>query len=135
MSATLTEQLRGLFERRNKMDIVKTLELHRKWLNGENGGECADLRDADLRGADLDFSCWPLWCGSLGVHIDDKLAIQLLYHLIFNVDYSKNISQEIKNVLLTDEIIELANKFHRVDETGKIKTARPAVTGTGKTKF
>ena len=117
------------------MDIVKTLELHKKWLNGENGGKCANLRIADLRSADLDFSCWPLWCGSLGVHIDDKLAIQLLYHLIFNVDYSKNISQEIKNVLLTDEIIELANKFHRVDETGKIKTARPAVTGTGKTKF
>lgn len=118
------------------MDIVKTLELHKKWLIGENGGECANLRGANLRGADLDFSCWPLWCGSLGVHIDDKLAIQLLYHLIFNVDYSKNISQEIKNVLLTDEIIELANKFHRVDETGKIKkTACPAVTETGNKKI
>ena len=81
----------------------------------------ADLRGADMRNADLDGSCWSLCCGSLGVHIDDRLAIQFLYHLIYNVDYSKHISQEIKNVLLTDEIIELANRFHRVDETDKIE--------------
>ena len=80
---------------------------------------------ADLNGADLDYSCWPLWCGSLGVHIDDRLAIQLLYHLIYNVNFSKNISQDIKDVLLTDEIIELANRFHRVNETGKIEKSLP----------
>ena len=97
------------------MDITKTLELHKKWLNG------ADLRGANMHGTNLDYSCWPLWCGSLGVHIDDRLAIQLLYHLIYNVNYSKCVSQNVKNVLLTDEIIELANKFHRVDETGEIQ--------------
>ena len=29
------------------------IEKHRKWLDGEDGGERADLQDANLRGADL----------------------------------------------------------------------------------
>ena len=83
-----------------------------------------DLRYADLQGADLDYSCWPLWCGSLGVHIDDRLAKQLLYHLLYNAAYSKNISEEVKNVLLEPDIVALANEFHRVDECGKIEAIR-----------
>ena len=35
------------------MDIKLILEKHAKWLRGEDGGERADLRDADLRGANL----------------------------------------------------------------------------------
>ena len=84
----------------------------------------ADLRDANLQGADLDYSCWPLWCGSLGVHIDDRLAKQLLYHLLRNAAYSKNISEEVKNALLKPEIVALANEFHRTDECGKIEAIR-----------
>jgi len=80
----------------------------------------ADLRDANLCGADLDFSCLPLWCGSLGIHIDDRLAVQILYHLIFNIQFSKNVSDEIKKILLTPENIKLANDFHRV-KSGNIK--------------
>ena len=45
----------------------------------------ADLRSADLSYADLDYSAFPLWCGGLDVNIDDKQAIQLLYHLVRNV--------------------------------------------------
>ena len=33
--------------------IKDILEKHKKWLNREDGGECADLRYADLRGANL----------------------------------------------------------------------------------
>ena len=80
----------------------------------------ADLCGADLRGADLDFSCLPLWCGSLGIHIDDRLAVQILYHLIFNIQFSKNVSDEIKKILLTPENIKLANDFHRV-KSGSVK--------------
>ena len=50
----------------------------------------ADLSRADLRGADLsranlsraylDFSCWPLWCGSKNVTVDRKIAAQLAMH-------------------------------------------------------
>lgn len=138
----------------DKKELDLILEKHKKWLNDENDGERANLRNVDLRyaglqdanlrgadlrnvdlrnvdlryanlqGADLDYSCWPLWCGSLGVHIDDRLAKQLLYHLLYNAAYSKNISEEVKNALLKPEIVALANEFHRVDECGKIEAIR-----------
>ena len=76
----------------------------------------ANLKDVDLQGVNLDYSCFPLWCGGLDVHIDDKQAIQLLYHLIRNVKFSKNTSEEMKKLLLTKELINKANEFHRVKE-------------------
>jgi uncharacterized protein YjbI with pentapeptide repeats len=80
----------------------------------------ADLSGADLRDADLDYSSIYLGCKDLDHHIDDKLAIQRLYHTLRNVKYSKNVSQEIKDKLLTDEMLEIANRFHRIEECGKI---------------
>ena len=79
-----------------------------------------NLKDADLCDADIDFSVWPLCCGGLCVHIDDRIAIQLLYHLVRNVLYSKNTSEELKNLLSQKEIVTVANQFHRVDECGRI---------------
>lgn len=76
----------------------------------------ANLRYADLCYANLDFSAFPLWCGGLNINIDDKQAKQLLYHLIQNVQYSKNTSKTLKKLLLTKTIIKKANKFHRVGE-------------------
>lgn len=39
------------------------------------------LRGANPRGANMDFSSGiPLWCGSLGVKADKRLAAQLAYH-------------------------------------------------------
>ena len=35
------------------MDIKLILEKHAKWIRGEDGGECANLCDADLRNASL----------------------------------------------------------------------------------
>ena len=35
------------------MNIHEVLEKHKKWLNGEEGGQRADLRGADLQHADL----------------------------------------------------------------------------------
>ena len=81
----------------------------------------ADLREADLREADLDFSAFPLWCGGLDVHIDDRQATQLLYHLVRNVQFSKNTSGEMKKFCKLKSIIKKANEFHRVDECGKIE--------------
>lgn len=124
-----------------KEELNKVLELHKKWLDGDSTGRIADLRDADfrnatlrgadlryanlngadLRGANIDYSAFPLWCGGLDVNIDDRIAIQLLYHLVRNVLYSKNTSEELKNLLSQKEIVKVANQFHRVDECGRIE--------------
>ena len=128
-----------------KEELDKVLELHKKWLDGDKAGKRAvllganllganlrganlrgadlldaDLRGADLRGANIDYSAFPLWCGGLNVHIDDRIAIQLLYHLVRNVLYSKNTSEELKSLLSQKEIVTVANQFHRVDECGRI---------------
>ena len=81
----------------------------------------ADLYGADLRGADLDFSCWPLWCGGLGVKIDDRIARQLIYHVCSAVVSSPEISDSIKSVMLSRPVLDIANKFHRVDECGELR--------------
>lgn len=78
-----------------------------------------DLKETDLSGADLDFSCLPLWCGSLNVHFDDRQLYQIAYHLVRAGLYSKNASKETKDEL--SKLIDFANKFHRVEECGEIK--------------
>ena len=129
--------------------LERILELHAKWLNGEEGGERADLshadlsgadlreanlsyadlsyadlsdadlRGADLRGADLDYSCLPLWCGSLSVDFDDRQLKQIAYHLVKAGLQSKNASNETKTELR--KLIPFANGFHRAEECGLIK--------------
>ena len=79
----------------------------------------ADLTGANLRDTNLDYSCLPLWCGSLEAHFDDKQLVQIAYHLVKAGLQSKNASEETKNQLA--KLIDFANKFHRVDECGEIK--------------
>lgn len=79
----------------------------------------SDLNGADLNGADVDFSCWSLWCGSLDVKIDKRIFCQLLYHALRagqSVD-----DPEVKRLFEIPKVVNLANKFHRVDECGKIE--------------
>jgi uncharacterized protein YjbI with pentapeptide repeats len=40
----------------------------------------ANLASADLTGANLDFSAWPLWCGTSNVQLDKRQQAQLLAH-------------------------------------------------------
>lgn len=110
----------------NKLERI--LELHEKWLNGEEGGERADLGHADLsdadlghadlREADLDYSCLPLWCGSLSANFDDRQLKQIAYHLVKAGLQSKNASEETKTELR--KLIPFANGFHRAEECGFI---------------
>ena len=81
----------------------------------------AYLQGAYLQGANIDCATWPLWCGSLEAYIDDRIAIQLLYHLLRPAQASPYVSQEIKERLLTDDLIDLANRFRRVEECGEIE--------------
>jgi hypothetical protein len=131
--------------------LIEILDKHKKWLNCEEGGERADLRysnlrgsdlsdsilrnsdlrygdlrnsnlrGADLRGSNLDYSAWPLWCGSLKAYVDDRIAIQLLYHTLSVVQHSPYVSDELKRALLTPGNIDAANRFHRVKGCGELE--------------
>ena len=111
----------------SKQELDKILDNHKLWLSsGGEKGERADLRSADLRSANLsyanlDYSAFPLWCGGLDVHIDDRQATQLLYHLLRNVKYSKNTSAKMKKLCKLKSLVKQANEFHRVKECGVIE--------------
>ena len=62
-------------------ELGRILKDHKLWLCDSETGCRADLYGADLRGADLDFSAWPLWCGSFGVKCDRALVEQLAGHI------------------------------------------------------
>jgi uncharacterized protein YjbI with pentapeptide repeats len=55
----------------------------------------ANLTDVILTGAILDFSAWPLHCGSLKAKAGDRLLYQLLYH-VASLDVS-NCSKDLRN--------------------------------------
>ena len=80
----------------------------------------ANLSMANLSGADLDYSCLPLWCGSLTAKMDDRQVIQLLYHTLSIVKYSNNVSKKLKEKLLTEQNLDIAKRFHRADECNKL---------------
>lgn len=107
--------------------LNKILDEHKKWLrtNGKEGQRAnlryADLSSADLSYANLDYSAFPLWCGGLDVNIDDRQATQILYHLIRNVNFSKNTSKSFKKICMSKSLVKQANKFHRAGECGIIK--------------
>ena len=79
----------------------------------------ANLSWANLKGANLDYSCLPLWCGSLKANFDDKQIIQIAYHLVKAGLNSTNTSKETKAEL--EKLIDFANKFHHVQECGRIE--------------
>ena len=78
----------------------------------------ATLAGATLTGADIDYSCWPLWCGSLDVKVDKRIFAQLAYHLC--------------RVIVDDEeckaaqaaLYPIANQFHRVKTCGRLPITR-----------
>ena len=123
--------------------LQEILENHKHWLNEDCEGwenmsadlsganlsganlsganlRDADLRCADLRGADLDYSCLPLWCGSLTANMDDRQVKQLLYHTLSIVKHSNNVSAILKEQLLTEQNLRIAKEFHRAEECDKL---------------
>lgn len=113
-------------------ELDEALAKHRKWLNDEDGGERAnlwgaklwgtDLQDAYLRGANINFCSWPIWCGSLKVHIDDEIGIQLLYHAVSPILYSKYTSKWLKRVV--SGLVSVVNMFIKV-KTGEVDKLEP----------
>ena len=79
----------------------------------------ADLRDAylrgaNLRGANLDFSCLPLWCGSLGMIVDRRIAAQIAYH------FCSLVCDDEEVIRLQKLLYSFANTFHRVGEVPRL---------------
>ena len=108
-----------------KMDNLGRMQMSNANLKGANldGANLkgANLYGANLKGANLvraniDFSCFPIWCGGTNIKIDDRIACQLIYHLIscFN---NENVSVELKNDV--NNLVKWANLFHRV-ESGEL---------------
>ena len=96
-------------------ELKSVLEKHKKWLNNEDGGKRAYLRGADLRGADIDYACWPLWCSSKGVKVDAKIARQLAAHFcVLDCD-----DQEYQAA--REAILEFAQKSHRAADLGLVE--------------
>lgn len=94
----------------NKEELQAILEKHQLWIDGEEGGE-----RANLRGADLDYSCLPLWCGSLGAIVDKRIAAQIAYHFCrLNCDDPEYITAR-------NAILDFANQFHCVGECGELE--------------
>ena len=93
---------------------LRGANLNRADLGGAKLSE-AYLGRADLCGANLDYSCWPLWCGSLDVKVDARIARQLAYHFC-RLDCDDPEYLEARKA-----IAEFANGFHRVDECGRIE--------------
>lgn len=85
---------------------------------GDTDLRAADLGGADLREASLDFSCWPLWCGSLRAKIDKRQFCQLLYHTIRAGQSVED--EEIKEFFKNPAVLALANQFHRADDCGRL---------------
>lgn len=84
---------------------------------------CADLRytnleHTNLQGANIDYSCLPLWCGSLKANFDSRQLKQIAYHLVKAGLNSTNATDEDRREL--SKLIDYANGFHRAQECGRI---------------
>jgi hypothetical protein len=88
-------------------ELKTILEIHLRWINDEKDG-----RRADLSGANLDFSCFPLWCGAFGVKVGDKFIFQLLFHLL-KLNYIGD-NPLIKKLFKMKSLIKLANQTHLI---------------------
>lgn len=96
-------------------DELKTiLEQHKLWLEDE-GGARANLRDADLQGADLDYTCLPLWCGSKGMIVDKRIAAQIAAHFCaLDCDDADYLAAQTA-------ILEFAKTSHRAGDLGLLE--------------
>lgn len=95
--------------------LGEILAAHKAWLEGKPEGRRAKFQEADLRGADLDYSCWPLRCGSLDVKVDARIAAQLAYH------FCRLDCDDPDYIAARNAILDFANTFHRAEECGKLE--------------
>ena len=95
----------GTDDGRVLQDVLKS---HRAWTQGAGGTR------ADLKGVNLDFSCFPLWCGGTRFRADDRIVAQVLAHLC-SLDVSPKARAEL------DKVLDFAKTSHRAKECGLLE--------------
>lgn len=75
----------------------------------------AIITGAKFAGTNIDYSCWPLWCGSLDVIVDKRIFAQLAYHLC------RLLVDDPECIAAQNALADIANQFHRADECGGIE--------------
>lgn len=110
-------------------ELNEVLKLHKMWLDGKEGGKRADLRyadlhganlsSADLRGINIDFASLQFHCNTLHMITDDKIKIQYLYHCASQQGEITN--SKLLKLLNSKLFLDVVNEFHRVKECGKIE--------------
>lgn len=95
-------------------NVKRLIEGHKKDLQG------ADLTGAYLRGADMDYSCLPLCCGSLDMKMDSRQLAQIAYHLVRLMEVSDDVDEMDRKALMSPKFVDFANRFHRAGECGRV---------------
>jgi hypothetical protein len=72
----------------------------------------ADMQGANMQGANIDFSAWPMWCGSKNVTVDVKIARQLAAHFCAVICDDPEYSEA------RAAILEFAKKSHHAKDIG-----------------
>jgi hypothetical protein len=93
----------------NREKLKKILEEHAIWLKDSTRG-----KKADLRGANLDFSCFSLSCKSFFIKDDGRLAKQLLSHIARLDVKDKKLSKWIKTI--PKEYVNDICERHNIEE-------------------
>ena len=91
----------------NKEKLAAIIDNHGKWLRGEAGGECADLRGADLRGANL---CDANLRGA-------NLCDADLWSCAGERNYIKSIFvSDVYAITYTSEVLQIGCQRHKISE-------------------
>lgn len=99
----------------DRENLSAILVAHKEWLgSGGKRGVQANLSGANLRWADLDFSCLPLQCSGLGAKVDGRLAKQFTYHAL-------HYALLVNAPGVTQELLDWTNEFHRVGDVPRLK--------------
>jgi len=93
----------------NKDELKSILEQHRLWLEGDGG------KRAILQGANLDYSCLPLWCGSKGMIVDRRIAAQIAAH------FCALVCDDADYQAARTAILEFASTSHRAVDLGLVE--------------
>ncbi|NCU32997.1 MAG: hypothetical protein EOM23_08730 [Candidatus Moranbacteria bacterium] len=97
-------------------NIAAMAEHFKKDLSGANLSRAnmtgADMTCANITGANIDFSSWPLHCGSFKAIVDRKQKTKLLEHALRLIEYNKG-DEDLKQILDLDFVKKARSEFHQ----------------------